>query len=794
MHAILIILASLVISGCGGGGGGSGGNPYLRKEVPYATPSLVATYTPLVNNISNSPAITDLFTADLSGNGGENLIIAGRISASDPNVTHRDSTISVMGWENNKLVDQTSKWFSAGDNIITGTEPSVKFASFNNNGKLDMFVAPSTDGIVSTPTAWIFFNNGSSFTRLNLDLSNINPTERVRADSKAFVYAHDSSIVDLNKDGFSDILIPDYGWNTTLAFNNKNGSFTTYTQQDRNFVGGSSMAAADFLNDGSVSILAVDTKATSNRPALYSWNIDGTNNLNFTKINEGPLPRFELPKWDSFNFGGGTAGNRSHDVRVVAYDWDNSNVMSAIVLSRPANTNGTWPKFSEIQFLKNNGSGVFTDVTDNILVGYNTSTAVSYNPKFMDVNGDGLVDIVLSSAVDFSGENNSSQILLKTSDGKFSAAFQNILTDFSAQTNAMKQTANMGNAVTIIKSPDNKLYLITAVTFNENNTVKQAVYLSLMGDSVVSASTAISTIQAQWPWMTDAAANSLLAKSAATYLNGKIIDLDTALKPLGGLSVNSQELRGYISGVKLSPEQSLITAQDSIGRGFTVNIAPMSNSLNSWDRNVRLDQLQLSSQSEYLVYSGVHNFNGMRIASDSLNWSIGTPMFKISDHIGVSQQITTTTFNPWVQFSGVWGQVHNASIMETVFTYRNDWFQSQLGVMNVNTNFTPGLVTKVDNITAAWTEAGIVGNHFGVFAGVKPVILNGSIEANLPTSVDNQGTIHYNKTALNLQSPITGYIRAMYTDSITNNIKLKIYGMLVDNRQYRVQTELRLNF
>ena len=793
MRTIIVIILSLIIVGCGGGGG-SGGNPYLRTQVPYATPKLVATFTPLVNNTSASPAITDLFTVDLSGNGGENLIVAGRMSAPATAATWKDSQISIMGWRNNQLVDQTSQWFQPGDNIITGTEPSVKFADFSHTGHIDMFVAPSSDGAVPINKAWVYFNSGSAFTKYEIDLTNIAPTELARADSRAFVHAHDSTIADLNRDGFADIVIGDYGWNTTLAFNNKNNTFTTYTQSNRNMAGGSSLAAADFLNNNTTTIFVVDQGNVGNRPALYSWNIDSSNNLNFTKLSEGPLPRFELPKWASYNFGGGTSGNQSHNVRVVAYDWDNSGVMDAIVLSRPTNTNGVWPKYSEIQFLLNNGSGQFTDVTDNVLVGYNTNTVVSYNPKFMDVNGDGLTDIILSGTGDFSGANNSSQILLKTSDGKFVSAFQNIITDFSAQTNALKNTSNTGNTVTIIKSTDDKLYLVTGVYFNENNTTKQAIYLSLLGDSTVTAPAALSTIKSQWPWMSDAAANAILAKTAATYLNGKIIDLDAALNPIGPLMINSQELRGYISGIKLSPEQSKITALDSFGRGFNVNVAPMATSLNLWDRNVELDQMQLSSQSEYLVNSGVYNINGMRMASDTTNWSIGTPMFKLSEHVGISGQLTTTTFNPWVQFSGTWGQVNSASIMETVLTYRDDWFQSQTGIMNVNTNFTPGVVTKVDNITAAWTEAGIISSHLGIFAGIKPVILNGSIEANLPTSIDNQGIIHYNKTALHLQSPITGYIRVMYTDTLTKYINLKVYGMLIDNGQHRVQSELRFSF
>ena len=47
-----------------------------------------------------------------------------------------------------------------------------------------------------------------------------------------------------------------------------------------------------------------------------------------------------------------------------------------------------WPINSRIQFLKNTGDGKFVDVTADVLVGYQTQSNVSYNPVFVDLNGD----------------------------------------------------------------------------------------------------------------------------------------------------------------------------------------------------------------------------------------------------------------------------------------------------------------------------------------------------------------------------------------------------------------------
>lgn len=783
---VAILLFVLVVAGCGGGGGG-GGNPLVRPStypVPYHTPVEISKITPLVNGTNSDWAITDLTTANLSGS-GENLVITGFKSRPTTAATWNNFQISIFGWENNRFVDQTSNWFWPGQNVIIGTN-AVKFADMDNNGKQDIIVAPYTDGVItSMHPAYVYYNDSNNkLTRIPINIT-IHPFELARSDSREYIDSHDFVVTDLNNDGYKDLVIGDYGWNTVLAFNNGNRTFTTHTQKYRNMPGSSSLAAADFLNNGSTTILAVDQGNVFNKPALYSWRFDGAD-LIYTQINQGPLPRFELPKWDSYNFGGGMAGQRSHNVRVVSQDWNSDGVMDAIVLSRPTRTNGEWPRYSEIQFLKNNGSGNFTDETDAVLIGYDTSSVVSYNPKFTDINGDGLIDILLPTAGDFSGTNDSSQILLKTSDGKFMAAYQNVLTDFSSQANTVASVDNFGNTVNVVKGPNNALYLVTAVKLSNN---QMAVYLSAIGDSFVSASQAISSVQARWPWMSDASANTLLSQTSKTYLNGNIIDLDAAFLPVGTLSLNNRPITGYVSGVNLIGTQ--ISVQDSIGRDFNVNVSPMHiNTFNVWSRNTVPDQLQLNSQTEYLVGSGI-TLDGVRIVGESSNWSLGTPAIKINENFSIAAQITQSTFNPWIQFGGIWGSVQSASMLETTITYKNQWFQAQTGVINANTKIDPGLITKIDSIYAIWYESGYVDNKLGIFAGIRPHIISGAVHADLPTSVDIYGNLNYTKTQLEIENPINGYIRAIYTDKLTSTTAYKLSGMFIDNGQYRIQTELR---
>jgi hypothetical protein len=784
--AILTII--FLLTGCGGGGGP--GNPLARSNgsypVPYHTPVEVSRITPLYNSTDSQWAVTDLTTANLTTS-GENLVVTGFKSQPVTNATWNNFQIHVFGWQNNQLVDQSASWFSNNQNVIVGTN-SVKFADLDNNGRDDMIVAPYTDGVItSMRPAYVYFNSNNRFSRTTVNI-NINSLELSRIDSRNYIDAHDFVAADLNNDGYKDLIIGDYGWNTTLAFNNGNQTFTTHTQKYRSMPGSSSLAAADFLNNGTKTILAVDQGHVLNKPALYSWRFDGAD-LIFTELSKGPTPRFELAKWDNYNFGGGTAGQRSHNIRVVANDWNTDGVMDAVILSRPARTNGEWPKYSEIQFLKNNGSGTFTDETDNVLVGYNTASVVSYNPKFTDINGDGLIDILLPTAGDFSGANNSSQILLRTSDGKFVAAYQNVLTDFSAQANTAAGVSNVGNTLNIIKSSDNKTYLVTAVKLNNN---QMAVYLSLVGDNFVSATQAISTIQARWPWMSDASANTLLSQTSKTYLNGKVIDLEAALLPIGGLTVNNQPLVGFLAGVRL-PDTHLVV-QDSLKRDFSVDVAPMQiNSFSMWTRNAVPDQLQLSSQSEYLVGNGI-TIDGFRITGDSNIWSLGSPAFAINDRWKINAQVTQSLFNPWVQFGGIWGTVQSASMFETVLTYRNDWLQTQYGLINTETKITPGLIDRVTTINSVWAEAGAVTNKFGFYGGIRPYIISGSVHANLPSSIDFEGNLKYNSVSFQVENPITGYLRAVYTDTLSASTTFRISGILLETGQYRVQSEIKYNY
>jgi hypothetical protein len=578
---------------------------------------------------------------------------------------------------------------------------------------------------------------------------------------------------------------------------------------------GSSVAIGDFMGTGKGQLVVSDAAsnvAGTNPTKLYSWAIDSNNKLNFTEVSTLPTPRFELPKWSGYGFAPG-----SHNVRAVTYDFNDDKIPDVLIFSRPglgtANT-----KYSEIQFLKNNGSGTFTDVTDTVLVGYNTNTYVCYNPKFLDLNGDGREDILVS-ATDFTGANNSTQFLLKSSDGKYVAAYQNIMTDFAKQVNTIQGTDNTGNTVNLLKAPNGKLYLVSAVTFNKFDSngkgdLQLAVYMSELGSqSVMTAQTAIDLIRQKWPYMTVPQANAVLAQTSASYLGGKVINYDALWTPAGTLNLATvggiKPISGYISGVNFGATESVVT--DNLNRSFTVNLGSMHvDRPSAFAQSVGFaDQDALTSQAEYLVNGPVANFGGVRVGSNydsqtpgtsQLQYTLGIPNYYQKGDFSLGLQYTHLNSNPWINFTGAWGEITGSSIVDNVLTYRKNGFSAQASLMYVATSINPGLVTEVSPMLAAWTEVGYktdpdsaLGN-IGLYAGVKPVTLSGFISAKIPTSIDISGNVVYTNKKLTVQDQAIGYARITYVNRLNRHSEFKFSAMGTATGEYRVVNELKLQF
>jgi hypothetical protein len=780
----LALAVSVSLSACGGDGGGPSATlgSFVRSEVPYHTPVRVAVIDPLTKVDGASP-IFDTFNADITGSGAD-IIAAGRMTQYATVESWSNSKISLLSWSNGSLVDRTAQWFPGGINEILGTEPSVKFADFFNTGRTDMFVAPSTDMRHYGP-AHVFVNSGSNFSRIDLALND--------------VWAHDSAVGDLNGDGFKDIVIVDYGPNTTVALNNRINNFTVYTDVRGNAGdlrwGGSGITVDDFLGIGGAQIIVTDNSCNTVDPncvhsrttRMYTYSIDpATDQLNYHYHSDLPAPLLE------------------HNVRVVSYDFNDDSVPDVIVFSRPSDH---FIKQSAIQFLANNGIGIFTDVTDSTLVGYDTATHSTYNPKFLDFNGDGLTDILVS-AWDFSGDHNSTQILLKSSDGKYVAAHQRIFTDFLNQTAEMTQNLGIGgdpanSTVNIFNAPDGKLYLTTMIMYEVDNDKKLAVYMSELGsENVITAQAAADLIKQKWPYMSSAQVNTVLAQTSATYFGGQVIDLSRALNPVGMLQINTAQglvsITGSISGVRFSGTN--ILASDSLDRHFVIDVSPMNRqSINSFDlRAGAVDPDSESSPTAGLANFDIRSHNGLQAGKDSRSVSdqymFAYPKLLKKGSWAYGIQFTKLDHNPWLSLSGVWGRVRDSSVFDHMVSYQHNGFLARGSLMYVNTKIDPGLVTKVNDIYGYWGEIGYQWKTLSMHAGITPTVFKGSVEARLPDSIDQQGRLLYSVKNMDLQDDITSYAKISYSKQINPKTRFKTNTVVTSQGQYQITATMNYTF
>ena len=701
----------------------------------------------------NAWFVGDTFVEDIDGDGyADDFIVAGRKTQPATAGTWSNTKLSMLSFENGALVDKTSQWFSGTDNEIMGTEPNVHFADFFKTGRKDMFVSHSTDMRHFDNTATFYTNNGSNFTKVSI------PT--------ADVWSHGSDVGDLNNDGYLDIVMADLkSYNTTIALNNQVNGFTAYVDPlgnaGDNRYGGSAVAIGNFMNNGGNNeIILTDaqcavisgTCSDSNTTKMFS--VDFTGGV-LTYTHEGDLPAF------------GTSGI-DHSVEIANHDFNEDGYADVIVFSKKVN-NGD-DKLSEIQFMQNNGSGVFTDTTSTTLVGYQSNTSSTYKPRFFDINGDGKIDILVSGGDSNTMNNphNSHQFLLKTSDNKYVAAYQNILTGFMTDVRALAVSNGMqdinGSTVNIFQADDGNKYLVTwanSAGGGASNDTKLTFFMSRLDGTAIAAGTAINMIQNAWSYLSDAQAAQALTDTGQSFAGGTIIDINKAFQPIGTLSMGGLALNGHITGFDIGN----VTGQalDGVGRNYAVNLAPTNVESNGATMYNTVDTLNTIKDGK--ITFGADN--------ETQQFTFGHSMYQ-DDTTTYSVHMTKLNSNPWIGFSGVWGEVENSNIIDNVVTYKQGGFTAKASMMHVKTNFKKGLITDVSNQFGAWGEVSYAKGGLELGAGVHPVMLNGDVKANIPTSVDMRGNLQYTEHKFKLPTHVNGYLKANYNFNLDTNTKIKV--------------------
>jgi hypothetical protein len=415
-----LILAALVVAlliACGGGGSGGGGSTvWIQTSAgSFETPSQVATYS--YSAISGFHfAVRYLYPIDIDGDGIDELLVAGFETQPNSPATYKNTKISLLGWRNGKFVDLTSQWLPNNADKVEGVG-DIAIGDFNHDGRVDIFLSAYVDMDFNV-NAYQLINKGGYFDKSVVE--------------NVVGWQHGVAAADINGDGYKDVFAVGYGSSPRVYLGGPGGL------TPRSLIspaGGSGVALADFMNDGTTTAFIVDYVGNRLDSALVRFIDDGAGNItDISRVSTPPGPLL---------------GAIGHNVRAKAFDFNSDGLMDVIVFSREWWNGTQWPTNSRIQFLKNSGNGQFVDVTADMLVGYATNSNASYSPVFVDLNGDRRVDIFLSESQ--YGASNSTAMLIQNSDGKF-------IDTARAQLSA--QVAPNGGMATVLRGPGGKIYFV----------------------------------------------------------------------------------------------------------------------------------------------------------------------------------------------------------------------------------------------------------------------------------------------------------------------------------------------
>lgn len=310
------------------------------------------------------------------------------------------------------------------------------------------------------------------------------------------------------------------------------------------------------------------------------------------------------------------------------------------------------------------------------------------------------------------------------------------------------------------------------------------VYRASSGTSFAAPAVAgaVAVVHQLWPYMKGDQLAQLLLKTAnkniknynVNEMGQGLLDLNKATQPVGALSISvtgrtgtAMPLSGSLNiagamDATVSNMLSSVSAVDSFQRDFSVNL---SSAAKSTPQPVEYMQ-QTAGQSWSSKFAGlVTNVNGLSIGGGGANISVGVSSQAFSkdrQELQYQATITRVAHNPWVNFSGMWGQSAGSTTTELSMLYSPEisgaW--AQAGVMNTTGQYKYAMVNDVSNIQSAYAIVGWKNNSINLYAGVKPTVTSGSVKLTVPTSVDADGTMNYSNVNSRIRNQDTGFVGA----------------------------------
>jgi hypothetical protein len=256
---------------------------------------------------------------------------------------------------------------------------------------------------------------------------------------------------------------------------------------------------------------------------------------------------------------------------------------------------------------------------------------------------------------------------------------------------------------------------------------------------------------------------------------------------LTGRTGTSASISGVlsISGVDDSVIASLssVSAIDDFDRDFKVDLTSMISQNNN----------QMSLQSTYkksdswgvrLSNLNVKSLDDFRIGLENKeHFLLGYKKSITNTKLDLNLSYSKNKTNPWVNMSGVWGSVDNTSTIDSNLTWTNGEFWAQGGVMVTNTNLNTGLVSDIDNLYLVHSTIGWEEDNWRVYVGIKPKLVKGDIEFNLPIDVDISGVMRYNKQKTQVNNDTTSFVGGSWQHDM-NGYSLNINSVIDDGNEH----------
>lgn len=381
----------------------------------------------------NNP-VSYLYAHDLNNDGvDEVLFVAFETQPNTPS-QYSNTSVHIFGWQGRVFTEVTPQWLPGTSNQVEGVG-DVAFGDFNGDGRQDVFLSGYTD-MEHPVNAYVLYNTGAGFNKVSMGLQ---------------TWQHSVRSADINQDGFDDVIPVGYADMPRYM-----GSASGLVKFN-GFTGGSGLALGDFMNNGQTSVVFVDAGQGLNDTYLYRFDFAAPGYVVVQQISQLPGPRLEsVPPIAS-----------SHDIRAVPFDFDDDGLLDVIVIGYGYGfgADPSTPHKSEVQFLRNQGQGVFEDVTTSYRFGFDVAGLVGYTPQLIDVNQDGRLDLFLSMP-DWLPAYNSTSLLLQQQDHTF------VDTARPIWQNAIESGGGQG---VIAKGPNQAMYLISEGAWDRSGQTK--VYL-----------------------------------------------------------------------------------------------------------------------------------------------------------------------------------------------------------------------------------------------------------------------------------------------------------------------------